>query len=310
MWKNDEKDVIINVLVANPTMNFTARKSIHEKLIGVTVPGKTTVQIVQQAVYMIRRVRDIYRTRHTTGQGSTTAEIIGDCTTYGYDLLEPLVGLAQNHDLIGPQPGTSRSHNVPSPDVQAAPVPRVEVESVEEGPVELVLSVEDGPVEPVEPVPLVAASRSVPPATPNVAVRVPATPVLRAPRRNPQNTSLLHELRDIQTNQSDIFVAAQTTRRERLEVERGRLKVAEAKVEIKRKRLELQERRVDRDLALQERRAERQMAMEERRAERQMALDEKRFALEEKRVEKELDLMERKMVVDERKVGLEREALN
>lgn len=88
---------------------------------------------------IIRKVRLICGIRHQTGEGSTTGGIHGDITTYGHDLLEPLVcknlamsllGLSQSHELIERQSGTSRSHNVLFPDAQVAPVPGVEVEPV------------------------------------------------------------------------------------------------------------------------------------------------------------------------------------
>lgn len=63
LWSNQKKDVITNVLPA----------------------------VIDQAMSIIRKVRLICGIRHQTGEGSTTGGIHGDITTYGHDLLEPLV---------------------------------------------------------------------------------------------------------------------------------------------------------------------------------------------------------------------------
>lgn len=87
MWNNEEKELIINFVQENPCRNYTSKRMIHEDLRRLTVPGKTPAQIVAQAMFMFKRVRQIYRARLRADRIPTVA----GSSTYGFDRLLPLM---------------------------------------------------------------------------------------------------------------------------------------------------------------------------------------------------------------------------
>lgn len=269
-WTNDEKNILIEYLLHNPPRSHSRRLILLEDLAGIIIPNKTMDSVVQQATYMFRQVKQIYKIRHQTGQGSTVEETqgAGDKTTYGYDRLEPLVAqtvampllhLAQQHGL--PEPGTSRTQLAD----RSAP------EATGQAPVEP----EQAPIEPEQAPVDVVPPINRPSTTPVVAVREEANGLMftREPRRLPVVTSVLGRLNNMKDLEKQLFLAADATRREQLEVDRGRLKVAEGELELKRKQLDLEQRRVE----LEEKMVEKELALKERRMNLEFEFEEKKL---------------------------------
>lgn len=79
---------MINYLIKHPPERYS-KKTLTENLSGLTIPGKTAKNIVHQAMYMFRRVREIYQS--SLKMGETGERPTGVGITYGYDKLLPLI---------------------------------------------------------------------------------------------------------------------------------------------------------------------------------------------------------------------------
>lgn len=269
---------------------------------GLQIPGKTTAAKAKQVHYMIKKVKEVHRIRSQTGQGSLPGEIHGGRTTYGYDLLLPLVVnsvaiplLRVSEEHGSPVAGPSRSHVPPLTDVEVPEQPVVEeqdVDVVTSAPVDDVqLPVATPGPATATPGPTTATGHSVS----SVSRRVPT--MTRTPRRIGQSASLLQELRGLQEQHDGLFLAAENTRREKLDVERSRVRAAEAELELQRRVVELEANQWQREMELKER------AMQLK--ERAMEMKEKKLMMEFELEKRRLDLEERKIVLGSGRRGLE-----
>lgn len=239
---------------------------------------------------MARKVKAVYRNRSQTGQGSHLAEIHGGRTTYGYDMLLPLVvnsvaipqfHIAQERPVAGP----SRSQEPPLPTDEEVPLqPMV----VEQNPIVVTPAPMDQ---------LTDQQPDSPPATSTATLPVRRRPVpttTRTPRRIGQCASLLQELRGIQEQQDGLFLATDSTRRDEIEVRRAKSSVDAAKVELKRSRLMFQEKKWIKEVEMQEKKWQKDVEMAER-----------KMNLEELKQLQKFELEQRKLELDEKKFKLE-----
>lgn len=228
-WNNSEKDTLINYVMTHPFRSYTRPRSIREDMSGLAIPGKTAGNIVQQAMYMFRRVKEIYKSRLLTDQGSTGEEV---ATTYGYDKLLPLI---RSTIPIPPPVDASREGDlVPEPAQTLA----VEVQR-------------QSAVNDTKPQKNYTTA-------PNPSI------VTRAPGRSSQNTSF----KGLIVAADEIARSDQLAiERGRLKVAEAKVQLKSRSLDIEEKRMKmefsLEERRMEKKFAL----AERRMALEEKKLE-------------------------------------------
>lgn len=314
-WTNAEKNLLIDWVLEHPCRSYTSKRTLTEDLEGLYIPGKPSKDIVLQAMYVFRRVRNIYKARNQTGQGSTAQEAQGVGTTYRYSDLEPLVCETVTvplWDLTECHPGISRArtdaprHEPVTPSLpscgQTIPPSSGQVDlqlpsggqgdlPLPSGQVDLDLSLPTGD-QAIRPTTATTSTPLPPRGRPRQNI------VTQITRREPHTTSLLQGLENLDDSHRSIFVAADATRKEQLAVDKERLKLSEAKLKLREKQMEVEQRRVEKQLEFEERIMDKKLALKQKMMEMKAGLEEKRMqvetALEEKRMKLMFELEEKK----------------
>lgn len=319
IWTPAEKDQLINFMVEHPNINYKCTRAVKEGMFGLIIEGKTTNSMIKQVAYMVKQVQLVYKNRHETGQGSLATQTQGKRSTYGYNRLIPLlyetVPLVEDDDLTEHgepeinRPGTSASHTrraqLPTTGIEMGYDIIMEDDQTPVGGEPPPVTVEQPPVRLEQP----PAARSLVIPAPVVAGASPdpqrSVGMTRTPRRIGQCASVLQELRGLQEQQDGLFLAADTTRRDRNELRRAELSVAAAKTELKKSRCIFQEKKWEKKVEMQEKKWEKKFEMQEKMWQKECEVQERKIKLEELKQSQQFELEKRRLDLEEKKLELE-----